>query len=218
MARTVSDVDVHSISIEDIFALEELSFNETSREKTSIFVDARHLLSQWVVGFGGLHLSAQVENKNVVFKIFQHELCSSIPNHQFLDMNSHFLTNLAVSRNHEITVVSQTNIFSSFARDLCSTAQLFVHTDMSSVQRSKQTVFIKPSKCQGPPSRMLSPLADRWNLPSPAPYRPKFNRNVFTAAPVSKSILTHSDHSGLLMAPRSKLPPCDGELAEFPYV
>ena len=110
MARTVSDVHVHSISIEDIFALEEWSFNETSREKTSIFVDARHLLSQWVVGFGGLHLSAQVENKNVVFKIFQHELCSSIPNHQFLDMNSHFLTNLAVSRNHETTVVSQTNI------------------------------------------------------------------------------------------------------------
>ena len=47
IARTPSP-DVHSISTEDIFALEELSFNETRREKTPIFVDARHLLSQWV--------------------------------------------------------------------------------------------------------------------------------------------------------------------------
>ena len=35
---------VYSINIEDIFALEELSFNETRREKTPIFVDASHLL------------------------------------------------------------------------------------------------------------------------------------------------------------------------------
>ena len=35
---------VYSINIEDIFALEELSFNETRREKTPIFVYASHLL------------------------------------------------------------------------------------------------------------------------------------------------------------------------------
>ena len=38
--------DVYSIRTEDIFALEELSFNETGREKTPIFVDARQLLIQ----------------------------------------------------------------------------------------------------------------------------------------------------------------------------
>ena len=37
--------DVHNFRTEDIFALEELSFNETRLEKTPIFVDALHLLN-----------------------------------------------------------------------------------------------------------------------------------------------------------------------------
>ena len=43
---------VHSIYIEDIFALEELSFNETRREKTPIFVDASHLLILCATAYG----------------------------------------------------------------------------------------------------------------------------------------------------------------------
>ena len=61
---------------------------------------------------------------------------------QFLKMNSHSLTNCAVNRNHVSTVVSQVEILSSFARDLCSTAQNFVHSSESSFQRTEQSVFV----------------------------------------------------------------------------
>ena len=43
-------------------------------------------------------------------------------------------------------------------------------------------------------------------LPSLAPYGPKFNGHVFTFAPVSRFILTHSNRFGLLLARRSTLP------------
>ena len=42
--HTLLSSDVRSIRTEDIFALDELSFNETRRAKNPIFVDARHLL------------------------------------------------------------------------------------------------------------------------------------------------------------------------------
>ena len=42
--HTLLSPDVYSIRTGDIFALEELSFNEMRREQTPIFVDARHLL------------------------------------------------------------------------------------------------------------------------------------------------------------------------------
>ena len=50
--HTLLSSDVHSIRTEDFFALEELSFNETRREKTPIFVDARHLLFCEYASFG----------------------------------------------------------------------------------------------------------------------------------------------------------------------
>ena len=40
-------------------------------------------------------------------------------------MSSHSLTNFAVNRNHVSTIMSEVEILSSFARDLCSTAQHF---------------------------------------------------------------------------------------------
>ena len=65
-----------------------------------------------------------------------------MPIHQFLKMSSHSLNNFAVNRDHVTTVTSQVEILSSFARDLCSTAQQFVYTSESSIQRSEQSVFI----------------------------------------------------------------------------
>ena len=64
---------------------------------------------------------------------------------------------------------------------------------------------------------MHSPLAIRQNLPSLAPSGPKFNGIVFTAAPVSNFIFTHSNRFGLLMASRSKLP-SESELAALSQV
>ena len=66
-------------------------------------------------------------------------------------------------------------------------------------------------------SRIHTPLAVRWNLPSPAPPGPTFNGNVFTAAPVFRFIFTNSNRFGLLMAPRSKLP-SEKELAQLSQV
>ena len=112
-------------------------------------------------------------------------------------MISHSLTNFAVNRNHVSTILSQVEIWSPFARDLCSTAQLLVYTSSeSSIQRSDQTRF----------RRILGT--------APAPSGQKFNGNVFTVAPVSRFIFTHSNRFGLLMAPRSK-PPIENELAEI---
>ena len=50
--------------------------------------------------------------------------------------NSHFLTNFVVDRNHVSTVMPEVEILSSFARDFCRTAQHFVCTSESSIQRS----------------------------------------------------------------------------------
>ena len=65
--------------------------------------------------------------------------------------------------------------------------------------------------------RIHAPLAVRKNLPSPAPSGPNFNEKVFTAAPVSKFIFTHSNRFGLLVPLTSK-PPSENELAEVSYV
>ena len=95
-----------------------------------------------IVGFCGFHLSAQVEVENVIFEIYRNKLFSSMPVQPFFDMSSHTLTNFAVNRNHVTTIMSQIEILSSFARDLCSTAQYFMHSNKSSVEGSKQSVFI----------------------------------------------------------------------------
>ena len=123
------------------------------------------------VGLCGFHFSAQVEIENVVFGKDWNEFVLSMPVHQFLKMNSHSLTNFAVNRNHVTTVMSEVEILSSFARDLCSAAQHFVCTNVSSIRRSCSLQLL------------------------------------------SRFIFTHSNRSGLLVAPRSKLPR-DGELAE----
>ena len=68
----------------------------------------------------------------------------------------------------------------------------FVCTSESSVQRSAQTVSIVTLK------KPSSPRPVRCNLPSRALPGPKFNRNAFTAAPVSRfisPIQTASDYS-----------------------
>ena len=90
----------------------------------------------------GFHFCAQIENENVVFEVGRNEFVLSIPIHQFLKMNSHSLTNFAVNRNHVSTVMSEVEILSSFARDFCSTAQHFMYTSKSSIQRSEQSVFV----------------------------------------------------------------------------
>ena len=112
--------------------------------------------------------------------------------------------------------MSEVEILSSFACDLCSTAEHFVYTSESSIQRSEQSVFIVPLTL--PSSTIRNPLTtDSPNPTSPAPSGPKFNGNVFTAAPASKFIFTHSNRFGLVVAPRSK-PPSENELAEVSYV
>ena len=128
---------------------------------------------------------------------------SSFPysfNKQFLKMNSQSLTKFAVVRNHVTTSLSQVEILLFFARDLCSTAQHLVCIHESSIQRSDQPVFIVS-----------------FNLPSFLPSGLKFTGNVFTAAPVSRFIFTHSNLLGLLVTLTSK-PPSEKELAGVSYV
>ena len=55
----------------------------------------------------------------MLFEIDWNEFVLSMPVHQFLKMNSHSLTNSVVNRNHVSTVMSEVEILSSFARDLC---------------------------------------------------------------------------------------------------
>ena len=90
-----------------------------------------------IVGLCLLHFSVQVEIENVVFEKDWNEFVISMPVHKFLKMNSHSLTNFAVIRNHVSTIMSEVEILSSFARDLCSAAQHFVYTSESSIQRSE---------------------------------------------------------------------------------
>ena len=74
-----------------------------------------------IVGLCRFHFSGQAEMENVVFEIDWNEFVLSMPVHQFLKMNSH-PDNFAVNRNHVSIIMSEVEILSSFARDLCSTA------------------------------------------------------------------------------------------------
>ena len=65
-----------------------------------------------------------------------------MPVHQFFKMISQSLTTFAVNRNHVSTIVSEVEILSSFARDLCNAPQQFVYSSESSIQRSEQSVFV----------------------------------------------------------------------------
>ena len=95
-------------------------------------------------------------NQNVVFEIDWNEFVLSMPVHQFHKMNSHSLTNFALNRNHVSSVMSEVEILSSFARDLCSTAGHFVCTSESSIQRSEQSVFTVSMKL--PSSTIRNPF------------------------------------------------------------
>ena len=102
-----------------------------------------------IVDFCRSHLSVQVEIEKVFFKIDCNEFVLSMPVHQFLKMNSHFLANFVVNRNHVSTIMFEVEILSSSARDLCSTAQnlpspvsrfIFTHSNrfgLHAAQRSK---------------------------------------------------------------------------------
>ena len=81
-------------------------------------------------------------NEKCYFEIDWCEFFLSMPVHQFLKMNSHYLTNFAVNRNHVTTIMSELEMHSTFANDLCSTAQHFVYISESSVQRPEQSVFV----------------------------------------------------------------------------
>ena len=138
--------------------------------------------------------------------------------HQFLKINSRSLTNFAANRNHVTTVMSQVEILSSFARDLCSAAQHFVCTSESSIQRSEQTVFIVSLRL---------PSSTIWNpFTTGSPTESSISCSIWTkiqwecvhcSSPVSRFIFTHSNRFGLLVAPRSK-PPSEDELAEVSCV
>ena len=90
----------------------------------------------------------------------------SVPVHQSLEVIPHFLTNFAVDRNHVSTIMSEVEILSSHASDLCRTAQNFVCTSKSSIQRSEQSVSVVS-----------------WELPS-SPVRNPFT----TCRPIESSI------------------------------
>ena len=94
-----------------------------------------------IVGLCGFHLSVQAGIEDVVFEIHGKKFVLSTAVHQFLKMSSHSLTNFAVNRDHETTVMFEVEILSSFARDLCSAAQHFVYTSGSSFQRSGANSF-----------------------------------------------------------------------------
>ena len=66
----------------------------------------------------------------------------SVPIHQLLEVIPHSLTNFVVNKNHVSTVMSELEILSSFARDFCRTAQNFVYSSESPVQRSEQSIFV----------------------------------------------------------------------------
>ena len=78
------------------------------------------------IGLCRFHYSVKEEIENVFFETDWNEFLLSLPIHQFRKMNSHSLTNFAVNRNHVPTTVSEVEILSSSARDLCSTAKHFV--------------------------------------------------------------------------------------------
>ena len=57
-------------------------------------------------------------------------------------MSPHFLTNFAVHKNHEPTVTSPKDPLTSFTSNFSRTAQNFVYTRESSIQRSAQAIFV----------------------------------------------------------------------------
>ena len=128
--------------------------------------------------------------EDVVFEVDWSEFVLVMPIHQLLKMNSHSLTNFAVSRNHVSTVMSQVEIFSSFARDLCSAV---CHSE---IWANHLHSILEIAKLHHQES--IQPLAVRKNLPSPAPSEPTFNGNVLTGAPMSRFVLTLSSIFGLL--------------------
>ena len=126
------------------------------RAHHSAILVSRLLSSVHIVGLCGFHFSIRVEREDVVFEKDWNEFVLSMPVHQFLKMNSHSLTNFAVNRNHVTTVMSQVEILSSFASDLCSGAHHFVCTSESSIQRSEQSAFVVPLKL--PSSTIWNPF------------------------------------------------------------
>ena len=97
------------------------------------------------------------EKEDVVLDVDWDELFSSVPSHQSVEVHPHFMATFAVHWNHETTVGSQLEIFSSFARDFSSSAQHFVYTSESTVQRSTQTVSIVTLKtAEAPPKKIHS--------------------------------------------------------------
>ena len=112
------------------------------RAHCSAILVSRLLSIVHIVGFCGLHFSVQVDIENVVSEINWNKIVLSIPDHQFLEVVSHSLTNFSVNRDHVSIVVSQVEILSSHASNLCSTTQHLVYASESSVQRSKRPVFV----------------------------------------------------------------------------
>ena len=113
-----------------------------------VSVDVTHLLKK--------------EKEDVVLDVDWDELFSSVPSHQPVEVHPHFMATFAVQWNHETTVGSQLEIFSSFARDFSSSAQHFVYTSESTVQRSTQTVSIVTLKLPSSSRKdTLTPLAVR---------------------------------------------------------
>ena len=143
-----------------------------------------------IVGFCGLHFSVQVDIENVVSEINWNKIVLSIPDHQFLEVVSHSLTNFSVNRDHVSIVVSQVEILSP-TRAISAALHNTLCTPVSLPFRDRSDPFSSyPLNYQAPPSGIHSPLAVRCNLPSPAPSGPKFNGHVFTAAAVSRCIFT----------------------------
>ena len=105
--------------------------------------------------------------------------------------------------------MSEVEILSSFSLDFCRTAQNVVHSSESSVQRSEQSISSYPwrtTKLHHQESIHHWQYDKIFHL-----LLLQFNGNVFTAALVSKFIITHSNGFGRLVAPRSK-PPNENEL------
>ena len=120
---------------------------------------------------------------------------SFLPGHGFF---------VLVSRNHRLIPNRNLDVFHKRIYPHCTR---FLCSPVSLPCRDRHNPFSSsPWNCRAPPSRMHSPLAVRWKLPSLAPPGPQFNGHLLTAALVSTFILTHPNRNGLLVAPRSKLP------------
>ena len=180
-------------------------FSLDLRAHCSATLVSRLLSVVHIIGFCGFHFSGRVEIEKVLVERNWDELVLSIPAHQFLKMSSHSLTNFAVIRDHVSTVMSQIQILSSFARDLCSAAQHLVCTSESSVQRSEQTVFIVSLKL--PNSTIKNPFI------TGSPIESSISCSFWTQVQwdcvhCSSCVQVHLHHSNrfrLLTTPRSNL-------------